>query len=93
MAPSEKQTLLAHTRNATNFAVIRQALNTWWENDEEVRAHDTPGARACYADPGELSDPEVWTDPCWQEAPIRDEPQPSWGSSFWYDHDDWQCDG
>ena len=97
--PAEKQTLLAHTQNSTSSATIREALITWWENEDEVRHHDGGPARAYFVNDGEYSEtdwtpaPEtewfedvyVYDDDDWQWAP-------SWESGYWQD-EPWYEDG
>ena len=61
LAPSERQTLLAHTRNSTSFGTIRSALITWWENDQEVTNHDRPGR--VYAMGGWSDNEDYWQGP------------------------------
>ena len=50
LSSQEKQTMLAHTRNSTRFDVVRGALITWWENEDEVRNHDGGQSKAFFLD-------------------------------------------
>ena len=95
LAAGEKQTLLAHTANSTSFDIVRAALITWWENEEELRGHDGGVARAyLFAEdvleegPG---DEPSYEDVCAQGyADAADEwPADAWQGDDWWTSADW----
>ena len=95
LAAGEKQTLLAHTANSTSFDVVRAALITWWENEEELRGHDSGVARA-YLFAEDVSEEGPGDDPSYEDvyaqgyADAADEwPADDWQGDEWWTSAEW----